>query len=108
MRAELNRLLEATRPVGRAGWASFRSPRRPNGYVRLRALASAADAPTLFDLRCYVREGLVAWLQEQRLHALPRTRVEGVEAVGRVAGLPGAASSGTLADSPSRSAGRPA
>ncbi|MFI2754901.1 hypothetical protein ACGIF2_15835, partial [Cellulomonas sp. P22] len=32
------------------------------------------DAPTLFDLRCFVREGLIAWLHEYAPQALPRTR----------------------------------
>ncbi|GII98491.1 small-conductance mechanosensitive channel [Sediminihabitans luteus] len=44
------------------------------GRVQVRALVSAADAPTLFDLRCYVREGLVDWLQREAPQALPRVR----------------------------------
>ncbi|HQY34583.1 mechanosensitive ion channel domain-containing protein [Actinotalea sp.] len=47
------------------------------GYVRVRALASAVDAPTLYDLRCELREGLVDWLQREHPHALPRQRWEG-------------------------------
>ncbi|MBD8000185.1 mechanosensitive ion channel family protein [Oerskovia gallyi] len=50
-----------------------------NGVVRVRALVSARDAPTLFDLRCFVREGLVEWLQRSSADSLPRTRFEGVE-----------------------------
>ena len=46
------------------------------GYVRIRVLVTAKDAPTLFDLRCYVREGLVSWLHESDPIALPRQRVE--------------------------------
>ena len=45
------------------------------GMVRIRVLLTAVDAPTLFDLRCFVREELVRWLREQRPEALPRTRV---------------------------------
>lgn len=48
-----------------------------SGMVRVRALVTAVDAPTLFDLRCHVREHIVAWARE---HAgsggLPRQRVE--------------------------------
>ncbi len=44
--------------------------------VRVRGLVSAADAPTLWDLRCLVRERLVAWLQQQHPGALPRLRAE--------------------------------
>ena len=45
--------------------------------MRVRALASAKDAPTLFDLRCYVREELVDWLQRTQPHALPRPASRG-------------------------------
>lgn len=45
-------------------------------HVRVRVLISAADSPTLWDLRCEVREGLVSWLQEQHPQALPRVRTE--------------------------------
>jgi small-conductance mechanosensitive channel len=47
-----------------------------HGNVRVRALVSAADAPSLWDLRCLVRERLVGWLREQHPEALPRTRAE--------------------------------
>ncbi len=42
--------------------------------LELRALMSAADAPTLWDLRCEVRERLVEYLQQHYPQALPRTR----------------------------------
>jgi small-conductance mechanosensitive channel len=47
-----------------------------DGNVHLRALVSAPDAPTLWDLRCLVRERLVTWLREQHPEALPKTRAE--------------------------------
>lgn len=47
-----------------------------NGMIRLRALISATDAPSLWDLRCLVREHLVAWVRDQQPGALPRTRTE--------------------------------
>jgi small-conductance mechanosensitive channel len=49
------------------------------GYVRVRVLVTASDAPTLFDLRCHVREQLVAWLQRHDEDGLPRQRTELVE-----------------------------
>ena len=52
------------------------------GFVHVRVLVTAKDAPTLFDLRCYVRENLVAWIQREGTGALPRQRVELVEAGG--------------------------
>ncbi|MGP3534474.1 mechanosensitive ion channel family protein [Microbacterium sp. RD1] len=45
------------------------------GFVRIRILVTAADAPTLFDLRCYVREAMVTWLQSEMPAALPVQRV---------------------------------
>lgn len=49
------------------------------GWVRIRILVTARDAPTLFDLRCYVRERMIDWLQAKNEGGLPRHRVEAVE-----------------------------
>ncbi|MBC7443551.1 MAG: mechanosensitive ion channel family protein [Ramlibacter sp.] len=46
------------------------------GFVRVRVLVSAADAPTLFDLRCLVRENLIRWLNTHNPEALPVARTE--------------------------------
>jgi small-conductance mechanosensitive channel len=45
------------------------------GLVRVRILVTASDAPTLFDLRCYVREAMVSWVQRTMPAALPVQRV---------------------------------
>jgi small-conductance mechanosensitive channel len=45
------------------------------GQVHVRILVSAKDAPTLFDLRCFVRERMVEWLQQEAPEALPVQRV---------------------------------
>ena len=45
-------------------------------FVRARALVSAADAPTLWNLRCDVRERLVEWIRDNYPAALPRLRAE--------------------------------
>ncbi len=50
------------------------------GLVRVRILVSAADAGSLFDLRNYVREQLVEWVQLESPGAMPRTRVLMVDA----------------------------
>lgn len=75
MRTELTRILQASdlwdHRVG-----VLQVTESTGGWVRVRALASAEDAPTLFDLRCYVREALVDWLQREHPEALPRTRWE--------------------------------
>ncbi|MBC7961470.1 MAG: mechanosensitive ion channel [Steroidobacteraceae bacterium] len=44
--------------------------------LELRSLMSAVDAPTSWDLRCEVREKLVAFLKETCPESLPRTRAE--------------------------------
>ncbi|GLI27286.1 mechanosensitive ion channel protein MscS [Agromyces rhizosphaerae] len=50
-----------------------------NGYVRIRILVTAVDAPTLYDLRCFVREEMVEWFLARDVAALPVTRVQMVE-----------------------------
>ena len=47
--------------------------------VQLRALASARTSPEAWDLRCEVREKLVAFLQERYPAALPKQRAELVD-----------------------------
>jgi small-conductance mechanosensitive channel len=47
-----------------------------DGYVRLRALLSAGDAGSLWDLRVAVREHLVAWIRDHQPNAMPRRRTE--------------------------------
>jgi small-conductance mechanosensitive channel len=42
--------------------------------MRLRVVASAADADKAWDLRCEIREKLIAFLQESHPSALPRMR----------------------------------
>lgn len=44
--------------------------------LEIRALMSAVNSPTAWDLRVLVREKLIAFLQEKYPHSLPRTRVE--------------------------------
>ncbi|MBZ5738373.1 mechanosensitive ion channel family protein [Nocardioides mangrovi] len=48
------------------------------GWVRVRVLVTASDAPRLFDLRCHVREHLVTWIRDHDA-GVPRQRVELVE-----------------------------
>jgi small-conductance mechanosensitive channel len=44
--------------------------------MHLRALMSSVDSPTNWDLRCEVREKVLAWMQEAHPEALPRLRGE--------------------------------
>lgn len=104
MRAELKRLLEAS-PLWDKRVGILQVTDATNGYVRMRALASAADAGTLFDLRCYVREGLVDWLQRAAPQGMPHTRLSTSDGKVRAAleAAPGDAPAHDLAKSPVRS-----
>lgn len=42
--------------------------------IQLRVLVSARNSGELWDLRCFVREGIVAYLRDHQPHALPRVR----------------------------------
>lgn len=44
--------------------------------VVVRILASAADAPSAWDLRCDVREELITWLQREHPQSLTRIRMQ--------------------------------
>jgi small-conductance mechanosensitive channel len=44
--------------------------------VEIRVLVSSHTSPDLFDLRCFVREALVAFVREHSPSALPSTRVQ--------------------------------
>jgi small-conductance mechanosensitive channel len=75
MREELDRVLSRT-PLWDQRVSVLQVTDAVGGYVRIRILVSAVDAPTLFDLRCFVREELVTWLHEQSPISLPRVRVQ--------------------------------
>ncbi|SOB87531.1 Small-conductance mechanosensitive channel [Sphingomonas guangdongensis] len=42
--------------------------------IEVRVLATAKDAPTAFDLRCDLREGVLAFIRDEMPEALPRGR----------------------------------
>lgn len=44
--------------------------------LEIRALMSAVDSPTAWDLRVYVREKLIQYVQQHYPESLPRTRIE--------------------------------
>lgn len=75
MREELDRLLARTELWdGRTGLLQVVDA--VGGTVRVRLLVSAPNAPALWDLQCFVREGMVVWLQRSQSGALPRWRFE--------------------------------
>ncbi|WFE19839.1 mechanosensitive ion channel [Solwaraspora sp. WMMD937] len=75
MREELRRLVEGT-DLWDGRVCVLQVTEATGGTVRLRALVSAADSPSLWDLRCQVREHLVSWVRDHRPTALPRWRAE--------------------------------
>ncbi|MFI7488815.1 mechanosensitive ion channel family protein [Micromonospora echinaurantiaca] len=75
MREELRRLVESSDLWDRRVCV-LQVTDATGGTITVRALVSAADAGSLWDLRCLVREHLVAWVRDQRPTALPRMRAE--------------------------------
>jgi small-conductance mechanosensitive channel len=74
VRAELLRILEASELWDGVTWGLQVTGASLSG-LELRALMSAHDGPTAWDLRCHVREKLVDFLSRQHPQSLPRTRV---------------------------------
>ncbi len=75
VRAELHRILEASGMWDGKVW-NLQVVETTEHTVQLRALMSAPDASSAFDLRCIVRERLIAYIQERHPHSLPRARAE--------------------------------
>jgi small-conductance mechanosensitive channel len=73
LRIELRRLLE-TNPLWDQRVCALQVTDSKESTIELRCLMSAANASALFDLRCFVREHMVAFLQANYPESLPRTR----------------------------------
>lgn len=79
VRAKLMELVKA-HPLWDGRVAVLQVTEARSEAVELRALVSARDAGEAFDLRCDVRERLLAYIRDTQPHALPRSRTEWVEA----------------------------
>jgi small-conductance mechanosensitive channel len=75
VRAEFEQLL-ATSKLWNGHTAVLQVVDTTERTMVLRALVSADSAPSAWDLRCEVRERLLAWLQHRQPGALPRVRAE--------------------------------
>ena len=73
MRSEMMRCVEASDLWDRR-IALLQVDSAENGRVRVAILVSAIDSPTLTDLRYYVREHMVKWIQNSVPRALPYSR----------------------------------
>lgn len=74
MREELARVLEATPLWDKKVNVLQVTDAKQNG-VEVRALMSAKDSPTAWDLRVHVREKLIEFLQKNYPESLPKTRI---------------------------------
>ncbi|HJP97901.1 MAG TPA: mechanosensitive ion channel family protein [Rhodanobacteraceae bacterium] len=75
MRKEMDRLVKAT-DKWRGEVVVLQVVEATEHSMQLRILADAKDAGTAWDLRCYIREGLIRFLQENHPECLPRTRAD--------------------------------
>jgi small-conductance mechanosensitive channel len=73
LREELHRILETTDLWDKRTWA-LQVTDATEHTIQIRALMSARNGPAAFDLRCYVRERLVQFLQDKYPLALPKHR----------------------------------
>ncbi|MER6948520.1 mechanosensitive ion channel domain-containing protein [Nonomuraea sp. NPDC000554] len=76
LRDELHRYIQGNPLWDQKDWTLQVTDVQKNGLIELRALMSAADSPSAWDLKCDVREHLVTYIRENYPDALPRFRVE--------------------------------
>lgn len=75
VRQELKRLLDSTDMWDGKVWG-LQVTDTTDRTMQLRALMSAANSGTAWNLRCYVREKLITFLQTRYPQSLPKTRAE--------------------------------
>jgi small-conductance mechanosensitive channel len=76
LRAEARRIVERSSLWDRRDWA-FQVVDSTQTTMVVRVLASAADGPTSWELRCEIREELIAFMSVEHPEALPR-RLDGL------------------------------
>jgi small-conductance mechanosensitive channel len=75
VRAELERLVNE-HPAWDGNVCRLQVTEAREDTVVLRAVVSAADSGAVWDLRCYVREALIQFVQRSHPSALPRVRAD--------------------------------
>jgi small-conductance mechanosensitive channel len=75
LREELHRILKSSKKWDGKAWA-LEVTDATEHVMQVRALMSAKDSSSAWDLRCEVREKLIHFIQENFPHALPRMRAE--------------------------------
>ncbi|WP_075602630.1 mechanosensitive ion channel family protein [Saccharicrinis aurantiacus] len=80
LREELTRLLEST-DLWDKEVNVLQVTNATEQTMEVRALMSAKNSPTAWDLRVFIREGLITFIQENYPDALPKTRIDIPEAI---------------------------
>jgi small-conductance mechanosensitive channel len=75
VRAELRRIVESTK-LWKGEVCVLQVSDATEHTLQLRALMDAHDSSAAWDLRCFVREKLIQFLQEKYPNALPKIRAE--------------------------------
>ncbi len=75
VRVELKRILDSTDMWDGKAWG-LQVTDATDRTIQMRALMSAADSATTWNLRCYVREKLISFLQAEYPETLPKMRAE--------------------------------
>ena len=75
LRAELERICRES-PLWDGDVVSLQVTDITDRVAQVRCLASARNAPVAFDLRCEIREKMLAFMRDQCPEALPRDRVD--------------------------------
>ncbi|RYY35904.1 MAG: mechanosensitive ion channel [Sphingobacteriaceae bacterium] len=74
LRKEFERLLEASPLWDKRVQVVQVTDTKP-GTIEIRCLVSASNSSKAFDLRCYIREGLIAFLRDKYPESLPLNRL---------------------------------
>jgi len=75
LRSEFHRVLEST-PLWDRKTRALQVTDLKERTMEIRLIMSAANPSHAFDLRCLVRERLIAYIQQQHPHALPHLRTD--------------------------------
>jgi small-conductance mechanosensitive channel len=75
LRAEIPKIVART-PLWDKQFSNLQVTDATQHGMQIRALVTARNSADLWDLRCFVREEIVAFIREHQPEAFPRTRVE--------------------------------
>ncbi len=75
LRLELDRLVK-DHPLWDGRVKAMQLTNTTDSVIEIRSLVSAHNSGAAFELRCFVREGLVAFINREYPHCLPRNRTE--------------------------------